>query len=130
MMHALRIAVTAAGALALLLGGLWVLDPDRLAPAFGLAAEGALGRASLRADLGAFFSMTGLLCIAAGLRNEARLMTGPLLLILIALLARIISLLADGAGPGVYPPIAVEAGLLALFALARFRLGAGPLSSR
>jgi len=130
MIHALRIAVTAAGALALVLGGAWVLDPGRLAPAFGLAAEGALGQASLRADLGAFFATTGVLCIAAGLRNEARLMTAPLLLILVALLARLISLLADGAGPGVYPPIAVEAGLFALFAFARFRLGGGPLSSR
>jgi hypothetical protein len=127
---ALRLTVGSTGVLSLLVALAWIIAPDRLAPAFGLLAEGALGKASLRADVGGFFAMSGALCLAAAIRRSAALMTGPLVLIIFALSARLISVFLDGVEPGVLAPLAIEAVLAALFAAARLRLGEGPVSSR
>lgn len=66
-----------AGLLALVVAlGFWI-NPDTLAGKFGIAAQGALGYSTLRADLGALFGGVGLLTIASAVRNSARLLSAP-----------------------------------------------------
>lgn len=117
-----RLLVGAAGVLALLLAAQFWMNPAGPAAKLGLQAQGVLGLATIRADIAAFFAVAGVLSLAAVIRREARLMTGPLLLVGLALAGRIATVAVSDYSPEQLPPMVVEAVLLGLFALARRRL--------
>jgi hypothetical protein len=119
----LRVLTAVLGALALILAlRLW-LDPAAAAAKLGLVGRGALGLATLRADV-AGFAAAGGLAIAGAVRDDRRLLTAPALLIALALAGRLITLAQMGSTPDQVMPMAAEAVLVLLLVAARRTLGA------
>lgn len=119
----LRLIVGVIGVLALLVAArLWV-GPEAPAAALGLKADGLLGLATLRADVGGFFAAGGLFALAGAIRGEGRLLTPPALLLGLALAGRLVTVAMDGYAPAMLPPMVIEAVLVAILLLARRRLG-------
>ncbi|HVV34517.1 MAG TPA: hypothetical protein VHC73_14910 [Vitreimonas sp.] len=112
------------GVLALLMAAMFWLNPGLPAARLGVAALDALGFATLRADMGGFFAMAGILSLSAALRDSARLLTAPLLLVTLALAARIGTAALEGYTPAMAQPMAIEAVLVAVLALGRRTLTA------
>jgi hypothetical protein len=83
--------------------------------AVGFALQGAvdganlLGRASVRADFGAFFLTVAVLCGYAAWKRSGAAATGAALMFGLALLGRILSILLEGPAPGGFMPMGVEA---------------------
>jgi hypothetical protein len=115
----LRALVGASGAACLALAAIIWLDPARPAAQLGLAPTGALGIATLRADVAGFFGAAGLMALSGAVRGEARLLTAPLVMISIALAGRTITLARLGDAPGLVTPMAIEGVLLAALVAAR-----------
>lgn len=114
-----RALVGIAGLLALLVAlGFW-FRPDQLAAEFGVSVQSALGYSTLRADFGALFAATGLLSIAAAVKNSARLLMAPLLLIGIGFCGRLLSIALSGYEASMLQPMIVEVVLITLFATGR-----------
>jgi hypothetical protein len=118
----IRIIVSVAGLLSMLLAARFLQDPAASATLLGISPVGALGTATLRGDFGAFFGVCGILALAAAVRNSAALLTAPLLVIAIALTGRIVSYALEGGGPAVLQPMLVELTLLIVFGLGRVTL--------
>lgn len=119
MILVLRALLGIAGLLGLVIAlGFW-FQPDRLATAFGIAPIDALGYSTLRADLGALFGAVGVLSIAAAVRNNARLLTAPLLLIGIGFSGRLLTIALSGYEATMLQPMIVEIVLITLFAAGR-----------
>lgn len=112
------------GVLALLMAAMFWLNPGLPAARLGVAALDALGFATLRADMGGFFAMAGILSLSAALRDSARLLTAPLLLVTLALAARIGTAALEGYTPAMAQPMAIEAVLAVILALGRRTLTA------
>jgi hypothetical protein len=120
----LRVLTAVIGALALILAlRLW-LDPAAAAAKLGLVGRGALGLATLRADVAGFFAAAGGLAIAGAVRDDRRLLTAPALLIALALTGRLITLAQMGPTPDQIMPMGVEAVLVLVMVAARRTLGA------
>lgn len=119
MVVVVRVLVGVAGLLALVLAAAFLFDPATAALRFGIAPQEPLGFSTLRADFGGLFGTAGLLAIAAGVRNNARLLTAPLLLIGIALIGRMLTIAVSGYEASMMQPIAVEIVLVSLFAAGR-----------
>ncbi len=119
----LRLIVGVIGVLALLVAArLWV-GPEAPAAALGLKADGLLGLATLRADVGGFFAAGGLFALAGAIRGEGRLLTPPALLLGLALAGRVVTVAVDGYAAPMAPPMVIEAVLVAILLIARRRLG-------
>ena len=84
-----------------------------------LALIVALGFSTLRADFGALFAGAGGFAIAAAVRNNARLLTAPLLLIGIGLAGRLLTIALSGYDASMLQPMAAEVVLIAIFATGR-----------
>ena len=117
MQRIVRIVVGVAGLLSILLAARFFINPAAPAALLGITPVGDLGTATLRADLGGFFGVCGILALAAAIRNSAALVTVPLLAIAIALSGRIVSYAIDGGGSAVVEPMLVELALLVVFGL-------------
>lgn len=98
--------------------GFW-FSPDMLADKFGITPQGALGYSTLRADFGALFGGVGAFAIAAAVRNSARLLSAPLLLIGIGFCGRPLSVALTGYEAIMLQPMVVEVVLITLFAAGR-----------
>jgi hypothetical protein len=116
----LRLAVAATGLILLLIGVVAWVDPARVAGRLGIEAAGALGTATLRADLGAFFATAGGFALAAAVRRAPGLLTTPLLLIVLALAGRFLALAVTPFEMAMLPPMVAEAVMAAVFAAGRF----------
>ncbi len=115
----LRALLGVAGLLAVVVAlGFW-FNPDTLAGRFGISAQGLLGYSTLRADFGALFGGAGLFAIAAAVRNSARLVSAPLLLITIGFSGRLLTIALAGYDATMLPPMVVEIVLIALFVSGR-----------
>lgn len=115
----IRALLGVAGLLAVLVAvGFW-FDPDTLAGRFGISAQGALGYSTLRADFGALFGGVGLFTIASAVRNSARLLSAPLLLIGVGLCGRLLTIALTGYDATMLQPVIVEIVLITLFATGR-----------
>lgn len=112
------------GALALAMAAAFWLNPGLPAARLGVSALDALGFATLRADMGGFFAMAGVLSLAAAVRDNARLLTASLLLVTLALAARVGTAALSGYTPEMAQPMVVEAVLAAVLALGRRTLSA------
>lgn len=117
-----RGAVALAGLVLAAIGVAALLDANGTGAKLGLSAINALGHATLRADIAAFFLTAGGLAMAAAARREPLLLTAPLLLISLTLCGRLLSVLLTGFDAAMVPPMAVEALLVAVF-LAGRRMG-------
>ena len=121
----LRLAIGLISALAVLLAlRIWAA-PGMTGAALGLSVEGAVGLATLRADIAGFFAGVGLLALAGVVRNDRRLLVAPMLLVGLALLGRVITLALDGLAPPLVPPMVVETVVLVLLAGGYRTLGDG-----
>ena len=117
-----RVLVGVAGLLGLLVAlRLW-MAPEDVAAQLGVQAAGPLGIASIRADMAGFFAAGGGFSLVAAIRNRAVLLTAPLVLIGLALTGRVITAALNGVTNDMIPPMAIEAGLLAILAFGRMRL--------
>lgn len=116
MIIALRIALALGGLLLVYMGFGFLTDPVASGANFGLAVEGAHGTTSIRADMTAFFGVSGACFIyGAWARRGDPLVIGAALM-LVTLAARLVSLSIDGSFEGFIPPMVVEA-LLGIFGL-------------
>jgi hypothetical protein len=119
----LRVLVGVIGVLALLVAARLWIGPEAPAAALGLKADGLLGLATLRADVGGFFAAGGLFALAGAIRGEGRLLTPPAVLLGLALTGRILTVAVDGYAAPMLPPMIIEFVLVAILLIARRRLG-------
>lgn len=119
-MLALRIVLGALGLLSLMVAGRVLADPAGAAIQFGLEVNGALGQATLRADVAALFAVTGGLSVLAAVRGDGRFLLGPVCLIGAALAGRLLNLVAAGFTLDQVAPILIEVVVLMVL-LAGFR---------
>ena len=98
------------GGIAFTLNGVgFLVQPQSLAPGFGLAADGAPGWSTMRADMTAFFLLGGVTMIWGAWKRNGDILLVPAALFGTAFLGRTVSLFADGAYPGFWQPMLVEA---------------------
>lgn len=123
-----RIVVAGIAIFNVLIGIGFLIDPAGSALRFFLAPLGTQGMATLRADFTAFFVVGGGFALYAAWRRAAYPLYVPVALLASALIGRVVSLAADGAAPTAFPPMAVEAAMIALLLLAcrNARAAAGP----
>ena len=114
MMLAMRIVLGALGLLSLMVAARVLADPSAAAVQFGLEVSGALGQATLRADVAALFAVTGGLSVLATLKGDGRSLLGPVCLIGAALAGRLLNLVAAGFTVDQVAPILIEVVVLAV----------------
>jgi hypothetical protein len=116
MIIALRIGLALGGLLLVYMGFGFLTDPVTSAANFGIAVDGAHGLTSIRADMTAFFCVSGACFIwGAWSRRSDPLVIGAALM-LVTLATRLVALSAYGSFEGFVPPMVVEA-LLGIFGL-------------
>lgn len=101
--------IFAEGLLFLVLGLQFLIMPADAGASFALAPDGPAGLAVLRADFPALFFVGGGAMIWGAWKRNGDLLLIPALLFGIALFGRCVSLIADGAAPGFWTPMLVEA---------------------
>ncbi len=128
MRNVIRAVVGLVGLFNIALGLGFLLDPAQASLRFFLSSLGTQGLATMRADFTAFFVTGGLFAVIAAVRGQRALLLTPLSLLSIAIVGRAVSLAADGAPPRAFPPMIVEALMIALLALGwrSFAPGARP----
>lgn len=98
---------------------------ETIMPQLGLAvtdlADGLVGRATLRADIAGLFGGMGIALILAGVRQSRAWANVTLLFVSCAIAGRMMSVVLDGAAPATWPPIVIEATVIAV--LLWFRRG-------
>ncbi len=97
--------------------------PLELAGALGVSGEGALGLATIRADMGGFFGAWGLFCFVAALTGRRGLLLAPIALLGFALVGRLFTYVTAGGGAEALQPILVEVVSLTLILLGRALMG-------
>lgn len=109
MITALRVILALLGALFLFVGAQFLIDPVTTGGDFGLSPNGNAGLSTIRADMTAFFWVSGgaLLYGVWKQRGEAFYVTAALMGIVFC--ARCLSLVLDGTYEGWLPPMAIEA---------------------
>jgi hypothetical protein len=121
----MRLILTAlifVGGLANLVIGIGFLAmPHSLVGGFGLDPQGAAGLSTTRADFTAFFAVSGLTMLYGGWKRSGEVLLVPAGLFGIALIGRIVGVVADGAYEGFLMPMAIEA-LTTLVCLAGWRV--------
>lgn len=108
----LRIVLGAIGLLSLLLAARIWADPLSVAAQFGLLVNGALGQATLRADVAGLFAATGGLSVLAAVRGDGGVLLGPVCLIGAALAGRLLNLVTAGFTLNQAAPILIEVLIL------------------
>jgi len=104
-----RISIGVLGALFVLLAlGFW-FGTDALASKMGLDLTTLAGRATVRADVAAFFLTGGVISVYAAIKRNAAYLWPVLLLLVAAISGRALTLILDGAEPASFPPMIVEA---------------------
>lgn len=104
----LTILVFLFGFFDLFMGLNFMFNPQGTAPGFGLAAQGAQGLSTLRADFTAFFGVIAACMMIGAWRRNADLLLVPAALMGTAVTVRAISLLVDGTYPAWPVPMTVE----------------------
>ncbi|MDO9337871.1 MAG: arylsulfatase [Caulobacter sp.] len=111
---AARLLLGVVGVLALVIASRFWLAPAEAAAQFALEPRGVAGLGTIRADMAAFFAACGGLSLIAAVRRESRWLWPVLLILSLALAGRTLNLLLTGGGPGVIPPMVVEAVLIGI----------------
>jgi hypothetical protein len=113
----LRVIIGLFGILFIALAAGFLLDPARAAAGLGVGPLAPLGLATLRGDFFAFFAAGGILSLAGAVRNDAHLLTAPLLMIALTLAGRLLTVAVSGFDAAMAPPMAIEAAIVLLLAL-------------
>lgn len=92
---------------------LWFAQDTALSP-FGITTLNQVGRQTVRADMAGLFCSIGVFALIAAWKTSRTWALGALVLASCAILGRFIGVLTDGAGPGVWGPIGVEAVSIAI----------------
>lgn len=87
----------------------FIAMPESAAVGFGLKADGIMGQSTLRADMTAFFLLSGFCMVWGAWRRQGDLLLVPAALFGIAFTGRLINLLVAGTYPGFLPPMLIEA---------------------
>ncbi len=95
----------------------FLLDPVKGAERFFLSPIGSQGLATMRADFTAFFMTGAVFALVGAWRGWRTPLLVPIVLLSITICVRALSLVLDGAAATAYPPMAVEAVMIALLAL-------------
>ncbi|TPE59177.1 DUF4345 domain-containing protein [Sandaracinobacter neustonicus] len=115
-----RLIIGLVGLFNVAVGLMFLLNPARMGPEFALSPLGSQGLATMRADFSAFFLVGGLFALLGAIRTDPSPLKVPLLLLAIALFGRTLSLILDGTAPTAYPPMLVEAVMIALLLLGQW----------
>jgi len=100
--------------------GLWFwVAPEVAAVPFGLSATSTLGIANLRADMGSLFIAMGGFSALAAWRQAPAFLFAPMVILGLAIFARIITLVTEGVGFIMLPPLVIEIVLLGLMVAAQ-----------
>lgn len=117
MQKILRVIIGLFGILFIALAAGFLLDPARAAAGLGVGPLAPLGLATLRGDFFAFFAAGGILSLAGAVRNDAHLLTAPLLMIALTLAGRLLTVAVSGFDAAMAPPMVIEAAIVLLLAL-------------
>ena len=121
MVLVLRALLFVGGLFFVLMGIGFLLDPAGAGADFGIAPQGVLGLASMRADMTAFFIVAGGCLIWGGWARKGDPLLVSAALMAIALIGRIVTLLVDGPHDDFFVPMLVE-GLTVIIALTCSRI--------
>ena len=103
-----------AGLIFAVIGLNFLYQPAGAAAGFGLLADGAAGLSTLRADMTAFFLLSGFCMLWGGWRRQGDLLLVPAALFGIAFIGRAINLVVEGSYPDFWQPMLIEALTVAL----------------
>lgn len=117
MKNVVRGVVALVGLFNLVLGVSFLLAPVQGAQRFFLAAIGSQGLATIRADFTAFFVTGAIFALVGAWRTWRAPLLVPMMLLVVAIGGRAVSLVLDGAANTAYPPMVVEAVMIAVLAL-------------
>lgn len=115
----MRVVIGVIGLFNIAIGLGFLLNPAQLAGQFFLSPLGSQGLATLRADFPGFFITGGAFALIGAVKKDGNALAVPLLLLAIAIVGRIVSLALDGTAPTAYPPMIVEAVMIAALLLGR-----------
>lgn len=115
----MRVVIGLIGLFNIAIGLGFLLNPAQLAGQFFLSPLGTQGLATLRADFPGFFITGGVFALIGAVKKDDNALLVPLLLLAIAIIGRSLSLALDGSAPTAYPPMIVEAVMIAALLLAR-----------
>ncbi|WP_017667209.1 hypothetical protein [Sandarakinorhabdus sp. AAP62] len=115
----MRVVIGLIGAFNIAIGLGFLLNPAQLAGQFFLSPLGSQGLATLRADFPGFFITGGTFALIGAVKKDGNALLVPLLLLAIAIIGRGVSLAMDGTAPTAYPPMMIEAVMIAALLLAR-----------
>lgn len=118
-----RVGVALVGLFGLILGAGFLIDPAQSGLRFFLTSFGTQGLATMRADFTAFFVTGGAFALYGAWRVRRSALLVPLSLFGIAISGRVVSLIADGTPPTAFPPMIVEALMIAVLLLAYRNFG-------
>jgi hypothetical protein len=98
----------------LVMGFQWLVMPQNLANNFALLPNGILGWATIRADLGSFFLVTGITAAmaASNIRGANNFLACAAMLMAIAATGRLIGFALDGIPEGGFAPFIFELTVL------------------
>lgn len=114
MIAGVRIAIALVALLNLVLGLLFLFQPERMAEAFYIQAIGSQGLATIRADLPGFFLTGGVFALLGAWQMRPEPLWVPIMLLGTAFFGRTLSLVLDGVGPDAFPPMIAEAVMLTI----------------
>jgi len=118
-----RLLLGIAGLLALAAALMLWIHPELAAPRLGLATTNITGLATIRADIGGFFAVSGVFAVLAAIRGEARYAAAVLALQFFAVSGRIVNVLLSGWNDQLMPPIAIEITVIVICIAAWRTLG-------
>jgi hypothetical protein len=87
----------------------FLIAPGSIGPGFGLKPAGAMGLATVRADMTAFFVVSGVCMMIGAWKRSGDVLLVPAALCGIALVGRVVSAFADGSYDGFWLTMLVEA---------------------
>jgi hypothetical protein len=87
---------------------------DSLAAERGISALAVIGRANVRADVGGIFLAIGIFALLAAWQRSRIWAMATIILASSTFAGRWVSLLIDGVGPKVFPPMIIEATVIAI----------------
>lgn len=118
MRNVLRAVIGLVGLFNLAIGLGFLFDPAQAGLRFFVTALGVQGMATMRADFTAFFVTGAIFALLGAWRARRGPLLVPLTLLGIAILGRVVSLVADGASPTAAAPMVAEAVMILLLAVA------------
>ncbi len=128
MTKVMRGVVALVGLFNFALGLSFLLDPASGAQRFFLSPIGSQGLATIRADFTAFFVTGAVFALIGAWRTWRVPLLVPMILLGVAISGRALSLVLDGAASTAYPPMLVEAVMIAILAFGWRSFGAEPRS--